>query len=138
MLTCLDGKPVRDAKHRLLVNVTVKDIARAKKKKPDRCAVAIACRRQEKVDAKVFITRAYLHNGNGEWSRYMLPRSLQAELIAFDKGGSFEPGEYELRPPSKTERLGHRRGPDGRHTHKRKKVHHKTIGVRLSPRLTTS
>jgi len=137
-LTCLDGRPVRDAKRPLEVYVTPNDIKKARKKAPDRCAVAVACRRQEHVDARVFVTRAYIHNGNGIWNRYMLPMPLQKEIVSFDRGGDFEPGPYKLRPPKNTERLGKRRSPKRKaHRNKNKRVYAKTVGIRLSPRIIT-
>ena len=62
-------------------------------------------------EARVHTGRTYVKI-NEEWMRYNTPVSLQKEIVAFDRGGSFEPGEYELRPLPVTQikRLGQRQG----------------------------
>ena len=40
--------------------------------------------------------------------RYTTPALLQREIVSFDRDGKFEPGVYELKPISPSNRLGKR------------------------------
>ena len=55
--------------------------------------------------ALVHASRIYLQKGQ-KWVRYFTPDALHHETIAFDRGGSFEPGKYELHPMPPTLREG--------------------------------
>ncbi len=102
----IDGKPIINAKKPIKLTINNNDINKADVKKPDDCAVARACRRELHVkEVRVHLGCVYLRYNEGNWVRlrYMTPRSLRAEIIAFDRGGKFEPGEYQLNaiPPSR-------------------------------------
>lgn len=94
------GLQMADARDPLKLEVTAADISRAEKKSPGNCGFAQACRRQYRADAAYFFrTTAWVQFGR-TMLRYMLPMSMQKELLAFDRNGTMEPGEYQLgRPP---------------------------------------
>ena len=103
------GGSVKDAKEDLLLTVTPGDVREASPLDPSNCAIAKACRRQEKLEALIHITKVYLRNGGKDWIRYIIPHALRGEIIAHDRGGAFMPGNYILRAPFNTEKIGHRR-----------------------------
>lgn len=92
----INGLPVKNAKKPVLLHILPKDISASKSKKPDNCAAAVACKRQlGATEARVHVGRTFLRF-NGHWERYYTSRALRAEIVAFDRGGKFEPGEYML------------------------------------------
>lgn len=94
----IDGKPVVDADKPVTVHITQEDCARGSKKDPERCAAALALRRVTACDeSRVHLGCTYLRFGN-KWLRYATPPSLKAEVISFDRGGGFYPGDFRLRP----------------------------------------
>lgn len=104
-----EGSQVVDAGAPVDVTVTPHDIASSRSKAPNNCAVAKACKRlQEVEDVRVHLTRTFLKVGN-RWYRFRTPTAIRQEIIAFDRGGSFEPGTYTLLPVPTTDRLGNSR-----------------------------
>lgn len=92
----INGLPVVDAKDSITLVVTAKDIENAKKKNQAECAAAVACRRQLKAsEARVHLGRTYIRF-NGKYRRYITSSALRDEIVAFDRGGRFQPGEYML------------------------------------------
>jgi len=97
---------VVDADKPIFIMITPRDIELAIKDDPRRCAVAMACQRQVKAEeVRVHKTKAYVRKGN-RWVRYIVPEAVYRELVAFDRGATFEPGTYVLRAPTPSERLG--------------------------------
>ncbi len=104
-----NGKPVEDASVGMTVTVTNRDVAKAKGNHPDSCAAAVAiCREQHAAEAHVHVSRTYvLHEKTAKnYKRYLTPPSLAREIVALDRGGTFAPGDYILKPPSKHHQLG--------------------------------
>lgn len=102
----LDGLPIVDAKKSLDVEVLDKDIKNSKSKAPDKCAFAVACMRVLKAkEVRVHLGRTYVRH-NGQWIRYVTSQRLTKEIVAFDRGGSFEAGVYRLTAPPPTKKLG--------------------------------
>ena len=100
-------RDVKDAKEDLILEILPRDVRGASLKSPDKCAAALACSRQLGREARIHISRVYIkENGGNTWLRYVTSRSLRTEVIAFDRGGSFMPGTYLLKVPSKTRKLG--------------------------------
>lgn len=92
----IDGLPVKNARRPVILAITGGDVKKGKIKSPASCAAAVACKRQLGAsEAHVHKSRTYLRF-NGHWTRYLTPNSLQAEIVAFDRGGTFEPGEHRL------------------------------------------
>lgn len=133
-LTHINGIPVQDAKRNFKVDVLPVDIKSASIKQPGNCAVARACKRELGVtEALVHLTRVYLLQGN-RYIRYEAPRSMRDEIIAFDRGGRFEPTSFVLKPVPQDRRLGRKRqgGTDDASYKKtgRKRSYHRTASVR--------
>lgn len=132
----IDGRPVKDARRSMPITITKEDVKAARRKRPDTCAIAQTCMRQPGVkEVRIHLTRAYVRKGNGAWERLKVPRNLRSEIIAFDRGGRFAPGEYVLYKISPSDRYQARpqREP-GPRTGKRKvrKMHYVT-DVRSGP-----
>jgi len=103
----MDGLPVLDAKKSLRLEVLREDIRVATKKAPNSCAVAKACARAMGVKAvKVHVSRLYLNMDDKSWTRYVVSGAMRSEIIAYDRGGKFMPGMYNLMAPPKCKRLG--------------------------------
>jgi hypothetical protein len=49
-------------------------------------------------EARVHLSRIYLRTNDTNWVRYQTPVELRQEIIAFDRGGVFEPREFKLTP----------------------------------------
>ena len=101
----INGTPVKDADEKIVVVVTKNDVRTGTLKEAKSCAAANAlCRQTGAQEARVHFSRAYLKQGK-VWKRYVVPMALRNEIIAFDRGGKFEPGEYTLAPAQPTMRL---------------------------------
>jgi hypothetical protein len=137
----IDGKPVFDAKRPISLTITPNDIAKADRKEPIDCAVARACRRElHAKEARVHLGRVYVRMNEGNWQRFVTPKALRSEIIAFDRGGSFEPGTFALLPPSPSKvATGKRRGGKTpvrkarRVTGSSKRIRHVVTDVRTGP-----
>ena len=107
----INGLPVVDAPKPLKLHITKSDVAKGNTKDPGACAAARACMRElHAEEARVHIGRTYLKMG-GKWMRFNTGPALRSEIIAFDRGGTFEPGEYHLAALYPSERpTGKRRG----------------------------
>jgi hypothetical protein len=116
-ITKFDNLPVIDAKHPIKIVVNARDVSNADNKNPADCVLARACRRNLDVpEVRIHLSRAYVRANKGNWTRYIVPQSARSEIIAFDRGGKFETGEFVLTPPTKSTRLGQpsrKSGPSG-------------------------
>jgi hypothetical protein len=135
----LDGLPVIDAKEPLLFTVTKRDADRGGVKAPDSCAMALACKREHhSKDVRIHLNYSYVLEKD-HWLRYRTPACVTREIVAFDRGGAFDPGEYMLLVPYKSDRLLVRT-PVRKRLSKRvssKRYMHITTNVRTRPVLTT-
>lgn len=103
-VTAIDGLPVLNAKTPLTLHITDADIAKANNKDPADCVVARTIRREcRALEARVHLARVYVRTNKDHWVRYKTPKAMRDEIIAFDRGGSFEIGTFDLSPvePSK-------------------------------------
>jgi hypothetical protein len=117
----IDGMPVLEAKKPITLKITKRDVSTAKTKDPGSCAAARCCLRQPKDKTAP---------------------GLRQEIITFDRGGTFEPGVYELKPLSEWERASGRRQGSGAkgardagskdRTPKTTRKYHKVAGIRSS------
>jgi hypothetical protein len=106
-LTHIDGLPVTDATRSLELHITARDIAHADNKNPEDCVAARACRRQfHAKEARIHLGRTYIRLNDNNWIRLRTPKPLRDEIIAFDRGGKFEPGDFLLSPVVPADRLG--------------------------------
>lgn len=103
------GLKIVEAKKPLLLEVRGMDIARATKKDPQSCGFARACKRSHKVKAAYFFrTTAWLEYSD-RIVRYILPQSMQREIVAFDRNQTMAPGLYQLSRPYKSATLKYNR-----------------------------
>jgi hypothetical protein len=101
----IDGKPVVDADDSVIIHITEADCERGSKKDPAKCAAALALKRTTGCDeCRVHMACTYLRHGK-KWLRYATPVSLRAEIISFDRGGGFYPGDFRLYPMPASNRL---------------------------------
>lgn len=135
----ISGVPVKDADEPLTITITKSDVRLGTLKEAKSCAAANAlCRQTGCAEARVHFARAYIKQ-KGKWVRFQVPDALRSEIIAFDRGGTFEPGEYILRPVTRDLRLDSPRLPgrskkkNGKHPQKGnrpKRPYHVAQGVR--------
>ena len=111
-VTSINGLPVLDAKAPLTLHILDKDCKNADNKNPADCVVARAIRRETRaIEARVHLGRVYVKTNKDHWTRYLTPKSMREEIIIFDRGGNFDPGEFELRaPPPSSLATGKRQG----------------------------
>lgn len=112
----IDGVKVKDATKKLDIVITKNDIKKGGNKDPSACAAAQCLLRLPNVSAaRVHLKRTFVKQKNSDhWLRYNTPSALRSEIVAFDRGGTFQPGVYTLRTLSKSEKLTGKRtgGPD--------------------------
>lgn len=107
--------PIIDAKRPVTLVITKRDVTTADTKEPAHCVVAKACKRMmNAAEVRVHLSRTYVRANEGNWTRFFTPRSLRQEIIAFDRGGKFEPGQYQLGViPKAKQSTGKRQGTQG-------------------------
>lgn len=107
------GRPVYDAKKRLNISITDEDVKKGARRDQAACAAARSIERcvPGAKGARVCIGRTYVDMGD-HWLMFNTPQCLKHEIVAHDRDGKFEPGEYYLQPitPSERERRGQRMG----------------------------
>ena len=109
----IDGIAVTNAAKPITLHILAGDCKGGDPKRPATCAAARAIKRElGAIDCRVHLGRVYIRQNKGNWQRYMTPASLRNEIIAFDRGGDFSPGEYVLPAitPSKRAAAGRRQG----------------------------
>jgi hypothetical protein len=141
-LKAIDGLPIIDGKKAIKLTITPNDIAKADRKESADCAVARACRRElHAKEVRVHLTRVFVRMNEGNWQRFATPPAMRSEIIAFDRGGSFEPGEFVLSPPvGRDKATGKRQGGKPKFKHarqnpnrKKRKTPHVVTDVRSGP-----
>ena len=125
---------VNDGTKKTVIEVTTKDAASKAVRDYGHCVMAVACKRQLKLDG-VIISRAIAYMIKGtQATRYTLPPSVSREIVSFDRGATFEPGTYELAAICKSKRLGSQRGrhldPGRERTGKNVRSRHVTTNIR--------
>lgn len=97
----INGKLVVAAKRKVTLHISAADVRKGNTKDPGACAAALAAMREipNCVAARVHLGRVYLLQKD-KWLKFKTPEALRGEIIAFDRGGKFEPGDYDLRPMS--------------------------------------
>ncbi len=103
----INGLKVIDPRGKITLHITATDVAKGNTKDPASCAVARCIMREVPacVEARVHLGRTYIKLKD-KWLRYITPEPLRGEIIAFDRGGAFEPGTYTLRPMPPSARPG--------------------------------
>lgn len=126
-----DVTKIVDLRRPMKMEVTSKDVSKSKKKDHNNCAMAEACKRKLKLDGVIVsINRGYLIKGK-KAIRFNIPESVSREIISFDRGAEFAPGDYRLDPIPKTQRLGTSSSDKRNHPRNRPNVKmHKTDNIR--------
>lgn len=129
-------RTVADADKDVTTHVSDENVSMASLKAHRSCALAQACKQKKGVDAAIISrSTAFLVHGTHA-TRYLLSTPAMKEIMAFDRGGSFSPGDYTLKVPAKSQRLGAYRSSnkhgkdDGKRGKKRRYVF--TRGIRQS------
>jgi hypothetical protein len=131
------GMEVQNATKPVTIVITKGDVAKGATKDPAACAAARACVRDlHASEARVHVGRTYVKIDN-KWIRYNTGPALRTEVVAFDRGGAFEPGKYTLVPVPPSHRAnGKRQGGASqnqrpRHPGKKRPLpRHVTTGIR--------
>ena len=136
-LKAINGLPIIDARRPLTLHITDADISKADRKEPTDCVVARACRRDlHAKEVHVHLGRVYIRTNPGNWVRYMTPPRMRAEIIAYDRGGTFAVGDYNMPAPQPAKKLGKARGSLTNKTKlrrsRKKRAYHAVIDVRAS------
>lgn len=137
----IGGRPVVNGKRKVMLHITAADVKGSRQKNPGACAAAKALVRMipNCIKARVHLGRTYIMKDDEQWYRYMTPEPLRREIVAFDRGGRFEPGDYELRPMSPSHLIAQRgnvmrsetnRTTGGNNQTKQPRKFHVTKGVR--------
>lgn len=126
----INGKQVVDATKKAAIKITERDVNEGKNKDPAACAAARAAKRDVSncISARVHIGRVYIEQKD-KWVRYETPKSLRTEIIAFDRGGSFEPGEYVLEIPQPSTQRARSGSDTNRNRHWKTKEPRKTLKI---------
>ena len=124
---------VVDASKSIEISVSKADCKSGKFSEPDNCAMAKAFQREHD-GAIISLSSAYIIDGT-KAVRYKVPESVSREIVSFDRNHQFAPGEYQLRPPSASEKIGKRTRPQYTKNRKpeysaNKKRYHRTAGIR--------
>jgi hypothetical protein len=132
----IDGKKVVDARAGMVLTITKRDCVNGNNRDPGSCAAARALLREVPrcTKARVHLGRIYVEVGE-RWLRFQTPGSIRSEIIAFDRGAEFSPGEYRLNPLCPSNREGARakraKSPSKRKTPRVARIrYHKVSGVR--------
>lgn len=135
----INGIEVEDADEPVTITVTKNDVRLGSAKAAQSCAAAKAiCRQTGATEARVHASRAYIKKGK-KWLRFSVSPAMRNEIIAFDRGGQFAPGEYTLVPVQPSVRLdaprtpsknGTRNGSIPQRGRRVKRAYHVVSGVR--------
>lgn len=138
-IKAIENLPVIDAKRPVALRITADDVRRADPKRPDECAAARACRRDlHAIEARVHLSRIYVRTTKDKWTRYSTPAALRSEIIAFDRGGAFAPGQYTLSPLKPSSRVVGQQGSgtnqrQKNRSQKKRRRYHVITDVRIGP-----
>ena len=134
----IDGLPVVNITKPMMLTISEKEARTGKSKAPSQCAAALAAVRQVPhcTEARVHIGRIFLKVGK-KWLRGKVPEALRTEIATFDRGGTFAPGAYRIRPLAPSDlpdgrRMGGKDKPSNGKKPKRRL--HVLVGVRENGR----
>lgn len=135
----INGVDVKDGEEKVIVVITKSDVRMGSLKNAKSCAAAVALCRHTGCDAaRVHLARTYIKK-DGSWRRYATPPALRNEIIAFDRGGKFEPGEYVLGPVQPIVRFGNpeRRSYMKKYEKRKRLAKHPQKGKRSKPHVVS-
>lgn len=100
------GLKVMDARAPLELELGRKHIDKATKKNAKCCAYAEACKEQFGVRNAYFLRSTAWLEYDGKLVRYILPQSMQKEIVSFDRSKIMAPGVYQLSKPTNSDHRG--------------------------------
>lgn len=141
-MRAINKAPIRNATKPVTIRITPNDATHGAKKDPGACAAALAAKRDvpECTEARIHISTSYV-KVRDTWYRFRTPEALRTEIIGFDRGAKFTPGEYRLTPIQPSHRAsGKRQGGSSRPPPKTRQrrsraAPHQVTGVRNKPDL---
>jgi hypothetical protein len=133
----INGKPVINSKRKIMIEISPRDIKKGMTRDPGSCAAAQCLMRTVPgiKGARVHVKMTYIEFDD-HWERLRTPPSLSREIVAFDRGAPFYPGQYNIGPLSKGEQerygkaAGQGGGQDKTNRNKRRRPYHITEGIR--------
>lgn len=127
----INGLPIVDATRTIRIHISQRDAKLGKTKDPGACAAARSCIRtvDECTAARIHLSCAYLKMG-AVWVRYKTSQALRSEIVAFDRGASFEPGIYTLAAVPPSQRVNNKKKRSGSNTNRNKPGKHRKLAVR--------
>ncbi len=125
---------VRDATESITISVATADSHTGKRKNPEQCALAHACKRQKIADgALIGIGVSWLVKGDTA-TRYFTSNGVSREITSFDRHHDFASGkDYVLSKVSPSGRLNKDQHRGGKHLkqHAQQQLHrHRTADIR--------
>lgn len=99
------GLKKSDAKSNLAIELRDDDIKNSKLRNSKECAFARACKRAKVADKAYFFRSTAWLEKDGKLTRYMLPQSMQKEIVSFDRSRIMAPGVYEIKRPCRAETM---------------------------------
>lgn len=131
----IGGGKVVDGLKPIEIRITKDDVRAGALKSASACAAARALCREGFTEARVHAGRTYVKQKDGTWLRYQTTPALRSEIVAFDRGGKFEPGTYRLTPIQPSQSIGARAKRKGYNYTKKsssgpKRKNHVTTGIR--------
>ena len=124
---------VVESRKAVLITVRAEDCKNSTAGEPDACALAVAAKRQYKVQgAFIGLTVSYLIRGKTA-IRFETPDTVQREVVSFDRNKDFAPGEYHLagvRPSARRKAVRTQPQKPGSRSKGHRIVHKETVRVR--------
>lgn len=119
------GLPIEDSASTVLVTVTHSDIVNAKKLDSKHCALSRAALRSPGVVAAYFFLKTAFLEYKDKIVRFVLPASVQKEIVSFDRAQIMAPGIYQMSavPPALAPKA------TKRHRTKKKQERRKTMAA---------
>jgi len=107
----INGRQCIDATESMNLYITDIDCQLASRKDHTNCVISRACMKLTGCDVLVYRSRVYVKQTYQDvWVRYVIENTLHTQVIAFDQGGKFNPGQYTLNKPALDKRLGNSSG----------------------------
>lgn len=127
------GIKLEDATKPIVIELLDTDIIKGHKKSHRECIFACAAKRLDGVRAAYFYLSTAWLEYDKKAVRYLLPASVQKEIVSFDRSGVTKPGFYQLSSVHASQRSGYNRGlrkPNRKSKSKSRRLRHRTEDVR--------
>jgi len=119
-----------EIKKGIVIHVEERDCQNSKKGNFDECALALAVKRELKVDGALIGTAySYLIKGTHA-VRYKTPETVTREIVSFDRHKDFSEGTYFLMRVNPSNRLGYSKSSRAKPRTEKRPVIHRTARIR--------